>query len=180
MNPNWPKANQLATVYKRGRGFELGTTGEQIQLAVRAGLELGASELQVQRSNHSATLPPPNSLNSPLVPWQCRMLPYLSRPGRHANSRGFSVMSLLEHIHNTNTGAWAEVPVPDQEFYAWGMPVCGPRVVKFDKLKENKNALVILWKVWTQESFQSRLSLIVRVNVVLNRKIGRASCRERV
>ena len=31
---------------------------EQIQIAVRAGLELGASELQVQRSNHSATLPP--------------------------------------------------------------------------------------------------------------------------
>ena len=45
MNLNWPKANQQATVYKRGRGFELGTTGEQIQLAVRAGLELGASEL---------------------------------------------------------------------------------------------------------------------------------------
>ena len=31
---------------------------KQIQLAVRTGLELGASELQVQRSNHSATLPP--------------------------------------------------------------------------------------------------------------------------
>ena len=31
---------------------------EQIQLAVRAGLEQGASELQVQRSNQSATLPP--------------------------------------------------------------------------------------------------------------------------
>ena len=30
---------------------------EQIQLAVGAGLELGASELQVQRSNRSATLP---------------------------------------------------------------------------------------------------------------------------
>ena len=30
----------------------------QIQLAVRAGLGHGASELQVQRSNHSATLPP--------------------------------------------------------------------------------------------------------------------------
>ena len=30
---------------------------EQIQMAVRAGLELGASKLQVQRSNHSATLP---------------------------------------------------------------------------------------------------------------------------
>ena len=27
---------------------------EQIQLAVRARLELGASELQIQRSNHSA------------------------------------------------------------------------------------------------------------------------------
>ena len=44
----------MATVYKRGRGFELGTTGEQIQLAVRAGLELGTSELQVQGTNHSA------------------------------------------------------------------------------------------------------------------------------
>ena len=31
---------------------------EQIQLAVKAGLELGASELQVRRSNHSATMPP--------------------------------------------------------------------------------------------------------------------------
>lgn len=31
---------------------------EQIQLAFRAGLELEASELQVQRSNSSATLPP--------------------------------------------------------------------------------------------------------------------------
>ena len=29
---------------------------EQIQLAAKAGLELGASESQVQRSNHSATL----------------------------------------------------------------------------------------------------------------------------
>ena len=31
---------------------------KQIQLAVRAGVELGASELQVRRTNHSATLPP--------------------------------------------------------------------------------------------------------------------------
>ena len=52
-NTNWPEANQLA-IYKRGRGFELET-----QLAAKAGLELGASELQVQGSNHSATLPPP-------------------------------------------------------------------------------------------------------------------------
>ena len=34
---------------------------EQIQLAVRVGLDLGASELQVQRSNGSATLPPVNA-----------------------------------------------------------------------------------------------------------------------
>ena len=34
---------------------------ELIQLAVRAGLELRASELQVQRSNHLATLPPGHS-----------------------------------------------------------------------------------------------------------------------
>ena len=55
-NLNWPEANQLA-IYKHGRGFELGTSyREQIQLAVRAGLELGASELQTRCSNHSATL----------------------------------------------------------------------------------------------------------------------------
>ena len=35
-----------------------GLPDEQIQLAVRAGLKLGASQLQVQRSNHLATLPP--------------------------------------------------------------------------------------------------------------------------
>ena len=28
-NPNWPEANQL-TIYKRGRGFELGTTVNKI------------------------------------------------------------------------------------------------------------------------------------------------------
>ena len=51
----WPEANQLA-IYKHGRGFELGT----YRLVVRAGLDLGASELKVQRSNRSATctLPP--------------------------------------------------------------------------------------------------------------------------
>ena len=42
---------------KRGRGFKFGDYREQIQLAVRAGLELGASELQVPRANRSATLP---------------------------------------------------------------------------------------------------------------------------
>ena len=39
--------------------LNMGLPNEQIQLAVRAGLKLGASELQVQRSNHLATLPEP-------------------------------------------------------------------------------------------------------------------------
>ena len=57
-NPSWLEANQLA-IYRHGRGFELGTTENKfMQLAVRVGLELGASELQVQRPNHQATLPP--------------------------------------------------------------------------------------------------------------------------
>ena len=54
-HPNWPQANQRA-IYKHGRGFELVNNREQIQLAVRVGLELGASDLQVQRSSHSTTL----------------------------------------------------------------------------------------------------------------------------
>jgi len=37
-NPNWPEANQLS-IYKRGRGFELGATVKQIRVVVRAGLE---------------------------------------------------------------------------------------------------------------------------------------------
>ena len=54
------KIHEVILVYKHGREVELGTTdGEQIQLAVRARLEHRASELQVQRSNRSATLPPP-------------------------------------------------------------------------------------------------------------------------
>ena len=48
-NPNWQEANQLA-IYKFGRGTWTQDYCEQIQLAVRAGLEIGASELQVQRS----------------------------------------------------------------------------------------------------------------------------------
>ena len=81
-NPNWSEANQLA-VNKRGGGFELGATEnnpasgqgatwvrglrvslrhsriwtrdnrEQIQLAVRSGLELGDSRMQIQGSNQS-------------------------------------------------------------------------------------------------------------------------------
>ena len=46
-NPKWPEANQLA-IYKRDR-VRIWTREyrEQIQLAVREGLELGASELKV-------------------------------------------------------------------------------------------------------------------------------------
>ena len=35
-----------------------------MQQAVRVGLEMEASELQVQRSNHSATLPLPENMNN--------------------------------------------------------------------------------------------------------------------
>ena len=49
-NPNWQEADQLA-IYKRGRGVELGATEKQLQLAVRAGLEPGASGFQVRRPN---------------------------------------------------------------------------------------------------------------------------------
>ena len=55
-NPNWPEANQLA-IYKRGRGFELGATENQIKV-VRdsAGLEPGTARL--------AKLPPRATLTS--------------------------------------------------------------------------------------------------------------------
>ena len=56
-NPNWSEANQLA-IYKRGRGFELGTTEKKIQVVVRAGLEPGTDGLRVRRADHSATLRP--------------------------------------------------------------------------------------------------------------------------
>ena len=55
-NLNWLEADQLA-IYKRGRGVELGATGKQFLLAVRAGLDPGASGLQVRRPN-----PLPNCL----------------------------------------------------------------------------------------------------------------------
>ena len=53
-NPNWPGANQLA-IYKHGGGFELGTTVNKSSLWSGRDLNTGASELQDQRSNHSAT-----------------------------------------------------------------------------------------------------------------------------
>ena len=55
-NPNWPEANQLA-IYKRDRGFELGTTENKSSQLSGAGFEFVISELQVQRSDRSATLP---------------------------------------------------------------------------------------------------------------------------
>ena len=55
-NPNWQEANQLVTLQATQR-IQTRDYREQIQLVVRAGLEREASELQVQRSNHSTTLP---------------------------------------------------------------------------------------------------------------------------
>jgi len=49
----WSKAKQLA-FYKRGQGFELGATMEQIQAVVRA----GTAGLRVRHADRSATLPP--------------------------------------------------------------------------------------------------------------------------
>ena len=53
-NPNSIEANQLAVLQAWPRIWTLDYQ-EQIQLGVRAGLQLGASELQVQSSNHSST-----------------------------------------------------------------------------------------------------------------------------
>ena len=54
-NPNWSEANQLA-IYKHGRGLELGLLWTNpATVVVRAALELGASELHVQCSNHTAS-----------------------------------------------------------------------------------------------------------------------------
>ena len=50
--PNWQEADQLA-IYKRGRGVELGATEKQLLLAVRAGLESGASGLQTQMQDRT-------------------------------------------------------------------------------------------------------------------------------
>ena len=61
---------------------------------------------------------------------------YLSRPSRNTDSSCLAFMALLEHINNTDTAAWAEVPVTDQELHARSMAVCLPRVVKFNKLQE--------------------------------------------
>ena len=56
-NRNWLEANQLAILQAWSTIWTLDYR-EQIQLAFRAGLEFGASELQFQRPNRSATLPP--------------------------------------------------------------------------------------------------------------------------
>ena len=43
-------------IYKRGRRFELGTSEKKLQLAIRAGVELGSFGLLVQPFNPSAIL----------------------------------------------------------------------------------------------------------------------------
>ena len=55
-NPNWPEAKQAGYLQAWSRIWTQ-DYHEQIQLAVREGLELGTSKLQVQRSNCSTQLP---------------------------------------------------------------------------------------------------------------------------
>ena len=50
-NPNWSETNQLA-IYKPNQGFELGATVKQIQVAVRAELELRTAGLRVHYADH--------------------------------------------------------------------------------------------------------------------------------
>lgn len=56
----------------------------------------------------------------------------LSRSSRNANSCRFTIVTLLEDIHNTDAGGGAEVAIPDQEFYTRCMPVCLPRITEFN------------------------------------------------
>ena len=56
-NFNWPEATGGSYLQVWSKIW-IRDYCEEIQLAVRAGLELGASQLQVQRSNRSATRPP--------------------------------------------------------------------------------------------------------------------------
>ena len=56
-NLNWPKANQLMTIYKHGWGFQLEATMKQIRVLIRANFEPETSGLWVWRSDHSATFP---------------------------------------------------------------------------------------------------------------------------
>ena len=68
-NTNLIEANQL-DIYNLGWGFE------QIQQAVRAGIEPRVFLLQVQRPNHSATLPP--TLVAPISALAFQFSSYLS------------------------------------------------------------------------------------------------------
>ena len=54
--PNWQEAHQL-DIYKHDRGVELGSVENKSSLVDRAGLEPANFGFQVQRPNHSATLP---------------------------------------------------------------------------------------------------------------------------
>ena len=53
-NPNW----QELSIYKRGRGFELGTTENKSSKWPERDFEPGTTGLQVRRADPSATLPP--------------------------------------------------------------------------------------------------------------------------
>ena len=65
-NPNWQEADQQA-IYKRGQGVELRATEKQLQIAVRAGLESGASGFQVLRPNPLDHAASPSLLSLPPI-----------------------------------------------------------------------------------------------------------------
>ena len=71
---------------------------------------------------------------------------YLSWSSRNANSCRFTIVTLLEDIHNTDAGGWAEVAIPDQEFYTRCMPVCLPRITEFNVLKAKK--IIVISAIW--------------------------------
>ena len=56
-------------------------------------------------------------------------------------------------------------------FYAHIFNFCCCWLINNIKGKETSKTLSLLWKVWTRSHFKSRLSLIVRVYVVLNRTV---------
>ena len=68
-------------IYKRGRGFELGSTEKQIQVVVKTGLEPGTAGLRVRHTDHSTTL-----------------LPIKTKSSRHARTRSLALRGSFMYL----------------------------------------------------------------------------------
>ena len=79
-NPNWWKANQLG-ILQTWPNISTWECWKQIKEAVRARLILGTSGLQVQHSNHSVTVSPPNCL--PQITEQVRLERFHSNESKY-------------------------------------------------------------------------------------------------